>query len=219
MEKMKQILAEVEGNGRQIVSFGVQVQKIGKIVEVITGIAQKTNLLALNATIEAARAGEYGRGFAVVAEEISKLADSTGQSAGEITELIETIREESQQVQTSMKQTISGRWTAGRTAIDTTGAAFAEIIQHRPDHPDQGHQHRRALPEADRRGAASMVEAIDEISRVVTDNAAATQEVSAATQQQSASMEEMAHSAQALSALAEELLEAVRRFQLGVEKG
>ena len=69
-----------------MVSFGAQVQKIGKIVEVITGIAQKTNLLALNATIEAARAGEYGRGFAVVADEISKLADSTGQSAGEITE-------------------------------------------------------------------------------------------------------------------------------------
>jgi methyl-accepting chemotaxis protein len=63
-----------------------------------------------------------------------------------------------------------------------------------------------------------MVGAIDEISRVVTENAA-TQEVSAATEEQSASMEEMACSAMDLSALAEQLLEAVRRFQLAPEKG
>ena len=76
MAKMQQVFSTVEQSGKQMVSFGHQVQEVGQIVEVITGIAQKTNLLALNATIEAARAGEYGRGFAVVAEEIRKLADS-----------------------------------------------------------------------------------------------------------------------------------------------
>jgi methyl-accepting chemotaxis protein len=212
MDRLRRFMAETEKNGEQILSFGAQVQKIGKIVDVITGIAQKTNLLALNATIEAARAGEYGRGFAVVAEEISKLADSTSHSAGEITDLVEAIREQSQQVQTSLKE--NGReLEAGRTAIDTTGRAFEEIIA-----SALGAQARAAgIAEVSRQqsaGAADLVKAMDEISRVVTDNAAATQEVSAATEEQSASMEEMAHAAQDLSALAEQLLARVSRFRL-----
>ncbi|MCW8859931.1 MAG: methyl-accepting chemotaxis protein, partial [Deltaproteobacteria bacterium] len=71
LENLKEVLAKIEENADLIVSFSAQVQKIGSIIDVITGIAQKTNLLALNATIEAARAGEYGHGFAVVAEEVS----------------------------------------------------------------------------------------------------------------------------------------------------
>ncbi len=217
MGKMKQLLGNVERNGEQMASFSQQVQKIGKIVEVITGIAGKTNLLALNATIEAARAGEYGRGFAVVAEEIRKLADSTGESAGEITQLIEAIREESQRVQASMSETIL-EMDAGRAALDSTGVAFEEIIQ-----TAQVTQTKATsiaeLSQKQTEGSQSMVSTIDEISRVVADNAAATEEVSATTQEQSASMEEMAFAAQDLSALAEQLLEVVQAFELEAAKG
>jgi len=217
MAKMKLVLQDVERNGEQIVSFGVQVQKIGKIVEVITGIASKTNLLALNATIEAARAGEYGRGFAVVAEEIRKLADSSSDSASEIARLIESIREESQKVQSSMQASIR-EMDSERAALDTTNSAFEEIILTAVATQTKATSIAE-LSQKQAEGATGMVAAIDEISRVVTDNAAATQEVSAATEEQSASMEEMARSAQDLSALAEQLLEAVRRFQLAAEKG
>jgi methyl-accepting chemotaxis protein len=217
MEKMKQLLQEVERNGGQIVAFGAQVQKIGKIVDVITGIAQKTNLLALNATIEAARAGEYGRGFTVVAEEIRKLADSTAESAAEITRLIEAVREESQKVQASMQESIAGM-ESERASLDTTSSAFDEIIQTALATQTKATSIAE-LSQKQTDGARSMVAAIDEISRVVSDNAAATQEVSATAEEQSASMEEMARAAQELSALAEELLEVVRRFRLGTEKG
>jgi len=217
IKKMKQVLGEVEKNGEQIVSFGARVQKIGQIVEVITGIAQKTNLLALNATIEAARAGEYGRGFAVVAEEISKLAESTGHSAGEITRLVGTIREEGQEIQASMKDNIQ-EMDAGREAIDDTSRAFEEIIQTALNTQAKATSIAE-LSQKQTEGAKNMVAATDEISRVVTDNAAATQEVSAATQEQTASMEDMAHAAQGLSTLSEELLSIVRRFDLGVERG
>lgn len=66
--------------------------EIGKVIKVITGIAQQTNLLALNATIEAARAGEAGKGFAVVANEVKELAKGTAKATEEVSGRIEAIQ-------------------------------------------------------------------------------------------------------------------------------
>jgi methyl-accepting chemotaxis protein len=66
--------------------------EIGNVVEVISSIAEETNLLALNATIEAARAGEAGKGFAVVANEVKELASETGRATGDIKRKIDAIQ-------------------------------------------------------------------------------------------------------------------------------
>ncbi len=87
-----------------IAKLGQSSSEIGKVIKVITSIAQQTNLLALNATIEAARAGEAGKGFAVVANEVKELAKETAKATEDIGQKIETIQTDTQSAVEAIKQ-------------------------------------------------------------------------------------------------------------------
>lgn len=84
---------EVQVNSKKIEELGLKTSEVGTVLEVITQIAEQTNLLALNAAIEAARAGEQGRGFAVVADEVRSLATRTGESIVEIQGTIDSLQQ------------------------------------------------------------------------------------------------------------------------------
>lgn len=215
LERMKDFFEKQEQVGQQFDTFNSKLQKVGKIADCIGDIARQTNLLALNASIEAARAGEYGKGFAVVAEEVRKLADSSSQSAADISEMIENLREESRQVHSVIVES-SRSIKEGKKNIDVTATAFQEILKTVLE------TERKATSIADlsqmqKEGSARMVTAVDEIAKVADDNAASTEQVSAATEEQLAAMQDMALATKELAQLAEELMTVVERFQIDHE--
>ncbi|MBK7999641.1 MAG: PAS domain-containing methyl-accepting chemotaxis protein [Verrucomicrobia bacterium] len=87
-----------------VAKLGESSIEIGKVIKVITSIAQQTNLLALNATIEAARAGEAGKGFAVVANEVKELAKQTATATEDISQKIEAIQTDTKGAVTAIDQ-------------------------------------------------------------------------------------------------------------------
>jgi len=89
---------------KTVAKLGESSIEIGKVIKVITSIAQQTNLLALNATIEAARAGEAGKGFAVVANEVKELAKQTASATEDISGKIEAIQDDTKAAVTAIDQ-------------------------------------------------------------------------------------------------------------------
>ncbi|MBO6520196.1 MAG: CHASE3 domain-containing protein [Rhodospirillales bacterium] len=121
--------------GEKISTLTEASTKIGDIIEVIEGIAEKTNLLSLNATIEAQRAGDAGKGFAVVANEVKQLATQTGQATHEVSQQITGIQSASREsaealeaIRESIKN-VTEITTAIAAAIEEQAAATQEIAR------------------------------------------------------------------------------------------
>jgi methyl-accepting chemotaxis protein len=127
------VSAIVQSTATLIGNLADESRDIGKVLDVIRGLADQTNLLALNAAIEAARAGEAGRGFAVVADEVRALAHRTQQSTSEIERMIGSIQGGTEQAVSSMRNsteraesTLNIAKGAG-LALDTINSAVVEI--------------------------------------------------------------------------------------------
>ena len=130
---IERMSGDVQSTAELIGNLATESRDIGKVLDVIRGLADQTNLLALNAAIEAARAGEAGRGFAVVADEVRALAHRTQQSTSEIERMIGSIQGGTEQAVDSMRNsteraesTLNIAKGAG-LALDTINGAIVQI--------------------------------------------------------------------------------------------
>jgi methyl-accepting chemotaxis protein len=118
-ESISGIRRQVDLVVSHMLDLGRKSQQIGAVVEIVSELAEQTNILAVNATIEAAGAGEAGKRFAIVADEIRKLADRVAGSAKEIRGLIEDVR-------SAVNTTVMATET-GSKVVDGGSKQFMEV--------------------------------------------------------------------------------------------
>ncbi|WP_246578333.1 methyl-accepting chemotaxis protein [Clostridium frigoris] len=195
-----------------ILNLSTKSVKIVEFVEVINGISAQTNLLALNASIEAARAGESGKGFAVVADEIKKLAESSSRSTSKIEELVKAIQngmnetiikmEKSQKSMEEQTESIKNTENIFWKIKDSTSQVTNEII----NVSDK--------IQIINKNSLSLEKAIINISNVIEQNAAASEEVAESTEEQVSSIEEISLSINTLTKASEKLKQFLSKYKV-----
>lgn len=191
VSSMKEINNAVEETVEVISNLDSKSEEIGKIVDLITNIAEQTNMLALNASIEAARAGEHGQGFAVVAEEIRELAEKTANATDEINDLVTETQQKSNVGLQSIKE-VAAKAEKGLEIAEETGEVFAEI--------NNASQQTSSNIQQTAAATQDLVENSDEIREAAEENDNVAREV--------------ANSSQELASMAQELKELIEEFEV-----
>jgi twitching motility protein PilJ len=128
IDGMNTIRETIQETSKRIKRLGESSQEIGNMVELISDIAEQTNILALNASIQASMAGEAGRGFAVVADEVQRLAERAATATKQIEVLVRTIQADTNEAVASMERSTTDV-VGGALLAENAGAALGEIEQ------------------------------------------------------------------------------------------
>ncbi|MGZ8216091.1 methyl-accepting chemotaxis protein [Methylomagnum sp.] len=126
MSGMNVIRDSIQDTSKRIKRLGESSQEIGEIVDLISGIAEQTNVLALNAAIQAASAGEAGRGFAIVAEEVQRLAERSAEATKQIGALVSAIQNDAKGAVAAMEKSTE-EVVEGARLSDGAGEKLVEI--------------------------------------------------------------------------------------------
>lgn len=201
-----QIVAEnVEATDRSVA-------EISSAVNLITEIADQTNLLSLNASIEAARAGEAGKGFAVVANEISTLADQSNESGQKIEEILKNLVEDSKRSIEKMNE-VKLLLQEQQEHLKNTQNEFSNVsngIQHTRNQSNQVDVQAKDC-DASR---SSVIDIISNLSAISQQNAASTEQTTASMEELTATINIVTQQADSVRDQAVELEEAMKFFKL-----
>lgn len=185
--------------------------KIREATNIITSIAEETNLLSLNATIEAARAGEQGRGFAVVAAQIQKLAEQSDESARQIEVIINSLISDSDKAVETMNE-IKEIMVVQNKKVSQTDSRFSEVkagIEQSIVGIKAIEKQTNRLDEA----RIKVIDGVQNLSAIAEENAAASEETSASVTEASEIVINISHSADDLRNIADELKESIQLFK------
>ena len=177
--------------------------KIQEAINLITDIAEETNLLSLNASIEAARAGEQGRGFAVVAGQIQKLAEQSNESARKIEEIVSSLLSDSDKAVATMNEV---RKIMGEQSekVDKTSEMFRQLKAGVDQSVTSVNVIADSTKEIDKT-RVSVVDSAQSLTSIAQENAASTEQTSAAVSELSEIVQEISRDAKNLEEIAQRL--------------
>ena len=204
--------AAVEQINRQTLNTNDSVLKIRDAAQLITSIAEETNLLSLNASIEAARAGEQGSGFAVVAGQIKKLAEQSNDSAKYIDKIIEALLEESScavQIMDEVKDIMKKQ----SEHLADTKDCFGEVSHNVEVTQSEISNIANTISNMDEE-RVSVIDVVQSLTAIAEENAASTEESLASTEMVNGMIKGVAEVAKSLEELANEIETDVSIFQV-----
>lgn len=203
-------MSAIDRISKQVVATNESANKISEAIEIITNIAEETNLLSLNASIEAARAGEQGRGFAVVANQIQKLAEQSNESAQKIADIIKELLQDSENTVTVMNE-VQEIVDEQQEKLRETQKQFNDVSRGIDSSSNETSGIKNQTTSCD--SARSMVvDVITNLSAISQQNAASTQETTASMQELNATINLLAESANNLTKMSEDLEERISFF-------
>ena len=212
LQQMNMIKNTVAQSSEKINELHKQSAEIDSIVNVITAIADQTNLLALNAAIEAARAGEQGKGFAVVADEVRKLAEESRNSAAKIAELIRTIQMEttnSVQIMSNVTDNVED----GIKVTEETAYKFNRIVSSMQTLNPQMEEISTTATEFTTQ-AEQVAAAMQNLLLMAKETAETSQDIATSSEEQLAIMQEVSTAANTLSETADSLQNLTSKFKI-----
>lgn len=185
--------------------------KIREAINLITDIAEETNLLSLNASIEAARAGEQGRGFAVVAGQIQKLAEQSNESARKIEAIVASLIEDSDKAVETMNE-VRQIMEEQSEKVDKTSSMFRQLKTGIDQSVNAVDVIAESTKEIDKT-RVSVVDSCQSLTSIAEENAASTEETSAAVSELTGLMEKITSDSKSLKQIAQDLYEEFQFFK------